>query len=153
MSEKYSEGSGRAAGAEAAALDTEWRALLARLLPTADVDLLVRALRSEASRSGPAASGRDPDLPAAERELARVRATLARGAATQGLQHTINNPLGALMAEAQLLELEPLADEHRVAVRRIVELARRLAGVVRRIDTDQVAAGGRTAPGDVRGAR
>jgi hypothetical protein len=46
----------------------------------------------------------------------------------------MNNPLTALLAEAQLLELEPLADEHLRTVGRIVELARRVAKAGRRLD-------------------
>jgi hypothetical protein len=41
------------------------------------------------------------------------------------------------MAEVQLLELEPLAAEHRTAARRIVELARRVAAVARRLDVSR----------------
>jgi hypothetical protein len=38
----------------------------------------------------------------------------------------LNNPLAALLAEAQLLELEPLAPDHATSVRRIIELCRRV---------------------------
>ena len=50
------------------------------------------------------------------------------------VQHALNNPLTALLAEAQLLELEPLADEHRVAATRLVELARRVVAAARQLD-------------------
>ena len=126
---------------DAASRDAAWRALLVRLLPGVDVDLVVQALRDEPPRAAsPAARGvatapvRESDLPPAERELHRVRTALALGSSARVLQHSINNPLAALLAEAQLLELEPLAEEHRVAVGRIVELARRVAAVVRRLD-------------------
>jgi hypothetical protein len=46
----------------------------------------------------------------------------------------MNDAVTALLAEAQLLELEPLADEHLRAVGRIVELARRVATVAGRLD-------------------
>ena len=49
-------------------------------------------------------------------------------------QHALNDAITALLAEAQLLELEPLADEHLRAVGRIVELARRVVKVARRLD-------------------
>jgi hypothetical protein len=49
-------------------------------------------------------------------------------------QHALNDALTALLAEAQLLELEPLAEDHLQAVGRIVELARRIAKVARRLD-------------------
>jgi signal transduction histidine kinase len=50
------------------------------------------------------------------------------------LQHALNNPLTALLAEAQMLEMEPLAEEQRASVGRVVELARRLAAMTRRLD-------------------
>ena len=50
------------------------------------------------------------------------------------LQHAINNPLTALLAEAQMLELDPLTDEQRHSVERMVELARRLVALTRRLD-------------------
>ena len=63
---------------------------------------------------------------------ARLR-TLQREAAR--IQHEINNPLSALLAEAQLLTLEPaLAAEHRVAMEHIIELTRRVISRVRELD-------------------
>lgn len=148
MSEKYSEGTGEAAGTDDAVDDAGWRALLVRLLPGVNVELVVRALRDEQARVAPPASRgvvpapvRESELPPAERELHRVRVALALGSSARMLQHSINNPLTALLAEAQLLEMEPLAEEHRVAVARIVELARRVAAVVRRLDTSAGAPG------------
>lgn len=44
-------------------------------------------------------------------------------------RHALNDAVTALLAEAQLLELEPLSDEHLRAVGRIVELARRAARI------------------------
>jgi signal transduction histidine kinase len=49
----------------------------------------------------------------------------------KGLQHTLNNPLAALLAELQLLELEELAPEHREAVERAIGLCRRVIVIVR----------------------
>ena len=46
------------------------------------------------------------------------------------LQHKLNNPLAALLAEAQLLELEELHADHATSVRRMVELCRRLIDFV-----------------------
>jgi signal transduction histidine kinase len=68
------------------------------------------------------------------RELARTRRVLAAGEATLSLQHAINNPLAALLAEAQLLQLEGLTVEQRASTDRIVELCRRLVSLVRRLD-------------------
>ena len=67
----------------------------------------------------------DPEarLRALQRETARI-------------QHEINNPLSALLAEAQLLTLEPaLSAEHRAALEHIIELTRRVIGRVRELDT------------------
>lgn len=66
-------------------------------------------------------------------ELERTRQQLAAGARALQLQHAVNNPLAALLAEAQLLELEELAPEQRAAVRRIIELCRRVVVVVREL--------------------
>lgn len=46
----------------------------------------------------------------------------------------------ALLAEAQLVEMEPLADDHRLAVGRIGQLARRIATVTRRFESVEGAA-------------
>jgi signal transduction histidine kinase len=56
--------------------------------------------------------------------------------------HGLNNPLAALLAEAQLLQLEPLASEHAAAVERIVELCRRVVQTVREMDKASRAAAG-----------
>jgi nitrogen-specific signal transduction histidine kinase len=53
---------------------------------------------------------------------------------TTRLQHSLNNPLTALLAEAQLLEMEPLEAEQLEAVKRVVELCRRTVDLVRRLD-------------------
>ncbi|MFL5614687.1 MAG: histidine kinase dimerization/phospho-acceptor domain-containing protein [Gemmatimonadaceae bacterium] len=66
--------------------------------------------------------------------LRQARRIFAAGQATLSLQHGINNPLAALMAEAQLLQLEELQAEHRESVDRIVELCRRVVALVRRLD-------------------
>ena len=59
----------------------------------------------------------------------------ARAESRRTAQHALSDALTALLAEAQLLELEPLAEEHRRAVGRIVELARQVAQVARRLDS------------------
>ena len=51
------------------------------------------------------------------------------------VQHEMNNPLAALLAESQLLELDPtLTGEQRESVKRIVELARRVIASSRKLD-------------------
>jgi signal transduction histidine kinase len=52
------------------------------------------------------------------------------------VQHQLNNPLAALLAEAQLLSMETTLDaQQRVAVERIVELVRRVIGLVRDLNS------------------
>jgi signal transduction histidine kinase len=112
------------------------RALLAQLLPAADADLLLAGLLAEG------ATPRDPALPPLAdaaldppaRELRRVRAQIELAESARMVQHALNNPLTALLAEAQLLELEPLGEEARAAAARLVELARRVVAAARRLD-------------------
>jgi len=63
-----------------------------------------------------------------------VEQLAAAGATALDMRHQINNPLAALLAEAQLLALEPLAPDQRAAAQRIVELSRRLAAILRELD-------------------
>jgi nitrogen-specific signal transduction histidine kinase len=58
----------------------------------------------------------------------------AAGAVALELRHEVNNPLAALLAEAQLLALEPLAPDHHAAVDRIVDLCRRTVTLLREMD-------------------
>lgn len=52
------------------------------------------------------------------------------------VQHQLNNPLAALLAEAQLLGMESTLDgQQRAAVERIIELVRRVIGTVRDLDS------------------
>ena len=67
-------------------------------------------------------------------ELRRAQRLVAAGEIALGLQHSMNNPLTAILAEAQLLEMEELAPEIRTAVGRIVENTRRLVTLVRKLD-------------------
>ena len=74
--------------------------------------------------------------PSSERSTQDVawRASVQRLAAR--VQHELNNPLAALLAEAQLLGMDAtLAEEHRVAVDRIVELTRRIVATVRELES------------------
>lgn len=74
------------------------------------------------------------ELLAARDELRRTQRLVAAGEIALGMQHSMNNPLTAILAEAQLLELETLSPETLTAVRRIVENTRRLVTLVRRLD-------------------
>jgi signal transduction histidine kinase len=67
-------------------------------------------------------------------ELRQARRIFAAGQAVLSLQHGINNPLAALMAEAQLLQMEQLSGEQRGSVDRMVELCRRIVVLVRQLD-------------------
>jgi len=67
-------------------------------------------------------------------ELRQARRIFAAGQSALSLQHAINNPLAALLAEAQLLQLEELTAEQRGSVDRMVELCRRIVALVRRLD-------------------
>ncbi len=71
---------------------------------------------------------------AALRALRQTQRLMAAGEIAMRLQHSLNNPLAALLAEAQLLELETLSPDHRESVERIIELSRRVIGVVRGLD-------------------
>ena len=52
------------------------------------------------------------------------------------VQHQLNNPLAALLAEAQLLGMEPSLDpQHRAALDRVIELVRRVIALVRNLET------------------
>ena len=113
------------------------RALIAQLLPSADADKVVRALLAERDETGaapaePAHYNSDEEV--AVRELARVRGQFALGESARTLQHAFNNPLTALLAEAQLLEGEAMADDHRAALGRMLELTRRLVTISRRLE-------------------
>jgi DNA-binding response OmpR family regulator len=70
----------------------------------------------------------------AEAELARARWLAGIGETTIALEHEINNPLSALLGNAELLLMEDgLSDEQRQQVEVIREQAARIADVVRRL--------------------
>ena len=105
------------------------------MLPDARGELLLSALLAErAGTSSTSGVLLDQETTAAARELARVRRLYAAGESAVAVQLAMSNTLTALQTEAQLLELEPLSEEHRRAVGRMVDLARRLASVMRRLE-------------------
>jgi signal transduction histidine kinase len=110
-----------------------------RLLALAPARCVTRADMATALPAAIAALSARPDLGdevgPIEKELRRTQQLVAMGEATSRIQHTLNNPLTALLAEAQLLEMEELSDEHRAAVKRMIELCRRLVVMVRGLDT------------------
>jgi nitrogen-specific signal transduction histidine kinase len=132
MSERYS-GPG-AARNESAISPSAVRELIERLVPGVDGALLLSALQAEQSQASTGSPPLESECGADARELARVRRVYSAGEAARAVHHAMSNTLTALQTEAQLLELEPLADDHRRASTRIVELTRRLATVMRRLD-------------------
>lgn len=112
---------------ELALLGVRWilaEEALALQLPAA----LLALLEDETLLSKSAASA------AITTSLRRLQSRVAAGEIARGLQHKLNNPLAALLAEAQLLELETLAPDHHTSVRRMVELLRRVIDVSRSIE-------------------
>jgi signal transduction histidine kinase len=68
------------------------------------------------------------------RSIRDAERLMAAGEIALHLQHALNNPLAALMAEAQLLEMELVEPEHASSIQRIVELCRRVIGVTKALD-------------------
>jgi signal transduction histidine kinase len=97
---------------------------LATRLPGVLADVLGTQARIQASPEG-------QRLLAA---LRRLQAVVAAGQLAARLQHRLNNPLAALLAEAQLLELEALPPDHATSVRRIIELCRRVIDETKSIE-------------------
>ena len=87
---------------------------------------------ADALRSREAAG--DPRVAAALSSLRQTQRLIAAGQIAIRLQHSLNNPLAGLLAESQLLELEPMDPDHKKSVQRIIELCRRVVDVVRGLD-------------------
>lgn len=66
--------------------------------------------------------------------LRQCHTLLAAGRTASRLPHRLNNPLAALLAEAELLRLEPLSEGQRESVDRILEISHRLIDEVRVLD-------------------
>ncbi|MFN8572013.1 MAG: histidine kinase dimerization/phospho-acceptor domain-containing protein [Gemmatimonadaceae bacterium] len=81
-----------------------------------------------------AASLTSPSVAQTLKLLRQTQRLLAAGEIAMKMQHSLNNPLAALLAEAQLLQLENLTQEHQQAVERIIELSRRLIEVTRSLE-------------------
>ena len=67
-------------------------------------------------------------------QVMRARRLMAAGEVAQRLQHSLNNPLMGLLAEAQLMELDHPSDEHAAALQRMVGLCRRMIDLTRTLD-------------------
>jgi signal transduction histidine kinase len=64
----------------------------------------------------------------------RARRLVAAGEIAQKLQHSLNNPLMGLLAEAQLMQLENPSAEQAAALERMVALCRRMVELTRSLD-------------------
>ena len=67
-------------------------------------------------------------------EVMRARRLVAAGQIAIGFQHSLNNPLAGILAEAQLMQLDPMAPEQHEALERIVALCRRIIELGRALD-------------------
>jgi signal transduction histidine kinase len=72
---------------------------------------------------------------AAPPAVARVRRLVAAGELAVALRHALNNPLTALMAEIQLLQLEARDEDGRAAAGRMLDLVRRLTEMSRSLES------------------
>jgi signal transduction histidine kinase len=64
----------------------------------------------------------------------RARRVVAAGEVALRLQHSLNNPLAGLLAEAQLMQLDDSTAEQRESLERMVALCRRMIEVTRSLD-------------------
>ncbi len=67
-------------------------------------------------------------------QVMRARRLIAAGEIAIGFQHSLNNPLAGILAEAQLMQLDPLPPEQHAALNRIVALCRRIIDLGRTLD-------------------
>ena len=71
----------------------------------------------------------------AEAELAKTRYLAGIGEMAIALQHEINNPLAAILAHAELLAMDAVSGDENESLQTILEQARRIADVVRRLSS------------------
>ena len=67
-------------------------------------------------------------------QVMRARRLIAAGEIAIGFQHSLNNPLAGILAEAQLMQLDELPPEQHAALERIVALCRRIIELGRALD-------------------
>jgi signal transduction histidine kinase len=67
-------------------------------------------------------------------EVMRARRLIAAGEIALRFQHSLNNPLAGILAEAQLMQLDPVTREQNEALDRIVALCRRIVELGRSLD-------------------
>ncbi|HEY0969524.1 MAG TPA: histidine kinase dimerization/phospho-acceptor domain-containing protein [Gemmatimonadales bacterium] len=126
-------------GGGASKPSADWKRLGGALCPLATnagarlATVLADALDDADAARGVGEAG-TPTATLLRREVGETRRLVAVAEVALRLQHSLNNPLAALMAEAQLLEMEQLLPEQRTAVRRMVELCRRMSATLRTLD-------------------
>ncbi len=119
MSERYQSFAAVADGAEAA---SAVRAALDAVRATLPAGVVaVSELRRDAIVA-----------PVAALELGRIQRAIADGTAARRWRHAMNNSLAAIMAEAQLLEMERLTTSQLDGVGRIVAICRATVAGLRR---------------------
>jgi signal transduction histidine kinase len=79
--------------------------------------------------------GEDGTPVATDADTIRTRRLVAAGELVIALRHAINNPLAALMAEVQLLQMEAREPETRASATRMLELVRRLTELTRTLES------------------
>jgi signal transduction histidine kinase len=67
-------------------------------------------------------------------QVMRARKLVAAGEIAGRFQHSLNNPLAGILAEAQLMQLDSLRPEQHAALERIVGLCRRIVELGRSLD-------------------
>jgi len=67
-------------------------------------------------------------------QVMRARRLIAAGEIAMRFQHSLNNPLAGILAEAQLMQLDSLPPEQHAALERIVGLCRRIIELGRSLD-------------------
>jgi signal transduction histidine kinase len=67
-------------------------------------------------------------------QVMRARRLIAAGEIALRFQHSLNNPLAGILAEAQLMQLDPLPPDQHAALERIVGLCRRIIDLGRSLD-------------------
>ena len=83
--------------------------------------------------AGMAAALHDAESPFAE-SVGRARRLVAAGELALRLQHSLNNPLAAILAETQLMQLDVTNEDERAALERIVSMCRRMVDLLRGLD-------------------
>jgi len=110
---------------ESADQDAALAAAGAACVPAAEIGLqLVPRISEQLSHAGSEHAA----------QVMRARRLIAAGEIALRFQHSLNNPLAGILAEAQLMQLDPLPAEQHAALERIVVLCRRIIELGRSLD-------------------